>query len=35
MAFIRIEKKKSGSYTRIVESYRDENNLVKQKTFTI
>ncbi len=32
MAFIRIEKKKSGSYIRIVESYRDENNLTKHKT---
>jgi len=32
MAFIRIERKKSGSYIRIVEGYRDENNLVKQKT---
>jgi hypothetical protein len=32
MAFIRIEKKKSGSYIRIVEGYRDENNQVKHKT---
>jgi transposase len=32
MAFIRIEKKKSGSYIRIIESYRDQNNLVKHKT---
>jgi len=32
MAFIRIEKKKSGSYIRIVESYRDENNLCKHRT---
>lgn len=32
MAFIRIEKKKSGSYIRIVESYRDQNNLTKHRT---
>ncbi len=32
MAFIRIEKKKSGSYIRIVQSYRDQNNLTKHRT---
>lgn len=32
MAFLRIEKKKSGTYLRIVESYRDENKVCRHKT---
>jgi transposase len=32
MAFLRIENKKSGSYIRIVESYRDENGRSKHTT---